>query len=221
MVIAALQPARRPGGWLADLAANDGSRNHGWLRHLHGNEAATMRDVADVVHHLALVHGARPSVAELALRGEADRETARWMGAAALAFEAERALIAALVVAAGPLPSTPGQAATTAALAGQRHALAMLVGSNRAGTALGTVLALSLDWRALRPVLLAASERFGVAPPPCRLPSEDDVADMAERQAGTASLQRALAFGAQQFLLQQRGMWDLLEARAIARTTAG
>jgi hypothetical protein len=35
--------------------------------------------------------------------------------------------------------------------------------------------------------------------------------------AGTPAIERAILFGAQQLLVQHRGLWDLLEARAEAR----
>jgi len=35
--------------------------------------------------------------------------------------------------------------------------------------------------------------------------------------AGPPALERAIMFGVQQLLVQHRGLWDLLEARAEAR----
>jgi hypothetical protein len=58
---------------------------------------------------------------------------------------------------------------------------------------------------------------MGVDVPACSLPDEDaTVAVLAATMAG-ASAERAVAFGSQQLLLQNRGLFDLLEARASAR----
>jgi len=139
-----------------------------------------------------------------------------WLDSAAAAFAEERAYLMRIVVAAGPLPSTPGQAACEPAVAGQRHALEMLARSDRNGCALGAALALVLDWRAIRAVIDAAATRFGVPLTPPALPSPRQTMAVVE-DAGPPALERAIMFGVQQLLVQHRGLWDLLEARAEAR----
>ena len=190
------------------LVAADGSATHPWVQRLSQPRPA-IRDITDLVHSLCSLHGSHPGVIDLA--GErADSAFAPWLAEVADHFAAERALLARIVAAAGPLPSTPGQAMSEAAIVGQRHALAMLARSDRHGCAVGAAAALALDWAAIHGLLAATAERFGLdpcSPYAATLPEVDAAAPLA----------RALAFGAQQLLAQHRGLWDLLEARASAR----
>ena len=57
----------------------------------------------------------------------------------------------------------------------------------------------------------------GLDIPACTLPDEESVAHAIHAGAETPGAERALAFGAEQLLLQHRGLFDLLEARAEAR----
>ena len=139
------------------------------------------------------------------------------MAAANAGFATERFYLATLTAAAGPLPSTPGQAETDAALVAQRHAFAMLSRSDRAGCATGAAIALVIDWYAFRNAIDMAAARFGVTPPAVALPNAIDVATIVATLSDSPALQRAMAFGAQQLFAQHRGLWDLLEARASAR----
>ena len=83
---------------------------------------------------------------------------------------AERATLVKLVAAVGPLPSTPGQAETEAAIAGQRHALDMLarVGPRRLPDRRGDGAAARLagDPRGAR-YRRGADRRRGARPAPC------------------------------------------------------
>lgn len=197
---------------LADLVRTDGTAAHPHAARL-TSPSASRRDLADAVHALCAVHGTLPGVADEARR----RYGESWLTAAAAAFAAERGSLSRLVAAAGPLPSTSGQAATEAALVGQRHALRVLASSDRAGCAVGVVAALALDWAAIRPILANAAAGFGLTGDV--LPS--DLAEIAEQAVASASAtgtsERALVFGANQLLAQHRGLWSLLEARASAR----
>ena len=116
------------------------------------------------------------------------------------------------------MPSTPGQAASEAAVAAQRHALDMLAQSDRNGCADGTAIALALDWPGIRSVLDLLAGRLGIDPPASQLPPAFETATMIDALAGTLSVERAMVFGAQQMLAQHRGLIDLLEARASARS---
>jgi hypothetical protein len=49
------------------------------------------------------------------------------------------------------------------------------------------------------------------------LPDEASVVAVIEAECDTPASERALGFGAEQMLLQNRGLFDLLEARAAAR----
>ena len=201
------------------LAESEGSGRH---RHLVALCAprAPARDLADALHCLAMLHGRQPGVidhaADRAVLGVAEP----WLAAARDGFARERSLLATLVVAAGPLPSTPGQAESEAAVTAQHHALEMLGRSERTGCALGASIALTLDWRAIRGVLDAAADRLAVPPPALVMPIEEETRAVLAAVSAAPAAERALSFGAQQLLLQHRGLWDLLEARAAARFQA-
>jgi len=192
------------------LAATEGSATHPHRDALLVPHVAA-RDLGDVIHALCAVHGRQPGMAEDALCRAAHPDASDWLREAAAGLTVERGYLARLVAAAGPLPATPGQGRCESALATQRHALEMLARSDRRGCATGAIAALMLDWRAIRPVLDAAADRFGIASAPDRLPPAAAICTV---DPGTA---RAVAFGAQQLLAQKRGLWDLLEARAAAR----
>jgi len=203
---------------LAALVNENGSASHHYGASavlLHGDHAT--RNLADVAHFICLLHGRYPGVVELAAQRVTDPASRAWINHAAQGFASERAFLARLVVAAGPVPSTLGQARSEAAVNGQMHALATLAKSERNGCALGAALALVLDWRTVRQVLDIAAQRFGLQPPPLDLPGLAEAKATANDAAGSAAIERALNFGAQQLLIQHRGLWDLLETREFAR----
>jgi len=206
---------------VADLliahARHEGSASHPYPagRITKGRHVA--RDLADAVHYLCTLHGRTPGVVDLATRGDVPAAVRGWADATVAGFARERAYLTRIVVAAGPLPSTPGQAESEAAVIGQRHALEMLAGSDRAGCALGAAMGLVLDWRAVRTVMDAAARRFSVDPPTLLLPGEEATSEAATALADQPSIERALLFGARQILVQQRGLWELLESRQHAR----
>jgi hypothetical protein len=200
------------------LVAAEGSGSHRYLTShdlLAGKHSA--RNLADAVHHLCLLHGRHPGVADHASIHTAVDSARQWLFGTADAFVRERNYMTKLVVAVGPLPSTPGQAQSESAVNAQRHAIDMLAQSDRNGCALGATIALSLDWPAIRDVLNAAARRFSVDAPECRVPDHQDSVAIARQAAESASVDRAMIFGAQQVLAQHRGLWDLLEARQLAR----
>jgi hypothetical protein len=208
------------GAWpvLASLTEVDGSAGHRVVTKLVEPRVAK-RDLADAVHAICALHGRH--LFEDAARERADAGITDWIDAITGGFPVERAYLARLTAAAGPLPSTPGQAEADAAFANQRHAFDMLVRSDRKGCASGAAIALVLDWRAFRAVLDGAATRFGIEAPACRLPDMNELAGLAAAIGDTPGVQRAIAFGAQQVFAQHRGLWDLLEARAIARDHHG
>ena len=204
-------------GTLGVLLGADGGKTHPYIAsHIFARGRETGRDLADAVHFIASLHGRHPGVVELARDGSTDGAARAWLDAAAEGFVEERAYLTRIVVAAGPLPSTAGQAESEAAVVGQRHAREMLARSERVGCALGAAIALVFDWRPIRAVLDAAAQRFGVVLTPPALPSPRQTLGVAE-ETESAAVERAIVFGAQQLLVQHRGLWDLLEARASAR----
>lgn len=195
------------------LAAADGTGAHPFHARLIAPRA-NARDLGDAVHALCSVHGQHPDLIEIVASSSEPSAAHAWLDQAVAGFAAERLALAQLTAAAGPLPSTPGQAQTAAALSAERHALEMLANSERVGVGLGAAAALVLDWRAVRAVLAQAAERFGVTLPASTLPPL--AATEAALDASPAA-ERAIAFGAQQLFGQHRGLLSLLEARASAR----
>jgi hypothetical protein len=201
---------------MAAIVAVEGSARHPHLRYLLGERPAR-RDLADAVHALCLIHGARPGAVDVA-RAQAVQPAANaWLTAVAAGFAAERAALIRLAAVVGPLPSTPGQAAFETAVAGVNHALSMLATSARAGCATGAVAALVGDWQVLRAVLAAAAVDCGIALPDPVLPSVAVSAAAIAKLGESPAAERAMAFGARQLLAQHHGLWTLMQARAAAR----
>jgi hypothetical protein len=204
---------------LMALVRADGTAAH---RHpvsdvlIKGPESA--RNVADIVHLLCLLHGRHPGAVDHAVTRAGDAATQSFLGKMAEAFGEERALLAKLVVSVGPLPSTPGQADTETAVLAQHHAIDMLAQSERSGCAFGAALAVIADWPSIRAVLEMAAKRLSIDVSPSMLPDADSIAEAIRSACNTAAEDRAMLFGAQQILAQHRGLWNLLEARAIARS---
>jgi len=206
------------GETLSALVAAEGSAGQGYSTSstlLTGDRST--RNLADAAHLLCLLHGGYPGVIDHASQRIVHPVARGWTYRALAGFSVERMFLTRLVVAAGPLPSTPGQAQSEAAVNGQTRALSTLAQSERNGTALGATLALVLDWRTIRQVLDSAAIRFGLQPPPLDLPNVEDTLTAATAAAETPAIERALAFGAQQLLIQHRGLWSLLETRDGAR----
>jgi hypothetical protein len=175
-------------------------------------------DLADAVHLLCSLHGRYPGLIEIALQRCPSGEVKDWLDHAAEAFERERLYLVRLTSAVGPLPSTPGAAETEASLVAARHALETLAQSERRGCALGAATTLVGDWWPIRRLLDRASTRVGLECPAPSLPDEASVVDVIRRASDTPASERALSFGGEQLLLQHRALFDLLEARAAARS---
>ncbi len=218
MISERAQTGWQAGAWglVTRLENADGSATHPYLMHLAGGQAAA-RDLSDAVHALCTVHGHQPGVAEEARTQGVQPDAADWLDAVEQGFADERASLAALAAAVGPVPSTPGQAHSEAAMIGARHALEMLARSDRRGCATGAVAALMSDWIAIRRVMDRAALRFGTDVAPLALPIEADTATCVAMLGGSPGVERAISFGAQQLFAQHRGLFDLLETRASAR----
>lgn len=218
MTIETVQFAQSGASWQAvpALVSADGTGAHPAWRALLA-PAAPLRDVVDAVHALCMLHGRHPGVVDFALAHGPDKSAEAWLTEAARAFAAERSYLVRLVAAAGPLPSTPGQAESEAAIVAQAHALDTLAQSDRTGCAIGAAVALVLDWRSIRALLDIAANRFGIDAAPETLPIEADTTTLLASAFTTPAVERAILFGAEQVLAQHRGLWDLLESRAAAR----
>jgi len=195
----------------------------GCARHRHLNALLessgihSARDFADSVHLLCSLHGRHPSLVEVAYGNGVEGPARDWLARAAEGFERERLYLVRLTSAVGPVPSTPGAAETEASLNAQRNALQILAASERRGCSLGAAAALVGDWWPIRRLLDRAALRAGIDAPAPALPDEASVVAAIRAAADTPASERALAFGAEQLLLQHRGLFDLLEARAEAR----
>lgn len=182
-----------------------------------GSEAT--RNLADAVHLLCGLHGRHTGLLDQALKWTTAGAGRDWLDEACDGFERERLYLVRLSAGVGPLPSTPGSAATEATLAGQRHAIETLACSERRGCALGAAIALVGDWHHIRPMLNRIAERVGTDAPLLALPRLDPRIGMLATVDGEGSTtRRAISFGAEQMLLQHYGLFDLLEARASARS---
>lgn len=203
---------------LSLLVESDGTAAHAYAcsDELRIGRHAT-RNLADAAHYLCVLHGEHPGVIDLAAEAAEDDAARTWLADAAQGFAGERHYLTRVSVAAGPIPSTPGQAGCESAMIGQRHALETLARSERTGCALGAAVALVLDWKAVRRVLDTAAMRLGVAIAPLGLPDERETRTVAMTLADNPASERALGFGAQQILAQHRGLWTVLEARCKAR----
>jgi len=179
--------------------------------------ANSTRNLADAVHFLCTIHGRYPGLIDNAAKRSTEPAARAWFSAALEGFSEERAFLARLVVEAGPMPSTPGAASAEAALLSQRHALEMLSRSERNGCALGAAMALIADWGRIRFVLNVAANRFAVSIPGYRLMDDQVIRALADTVGAEPLVERAMLFGAQQVMLQHHGLWDLLEARQLAR----
>ena len=209
-----------PGVAEAQLArvSAEGSARHPHLAALiEASGPNSARDIADAIHLLCSIHGHHPGLIEQALAHCPNGPAQQWLGRAADGFDRERLYLVRLTAAVGPTPSTPGAAETEATLVAQRHALEILAGSERRGCALGAATALVSDWWPVRRLLDRAAARAGIEAPAPSLPDEASVATVIAAECDSPASERALAFGGEQLLLQHRGLFDLLEARAAAR----
>lgn len=205
---------------LARVAA-DGCGSHAHAVRLQDHDGpSTARDLADAVHLFCQIYGRHPGMIEVALGNTPEGPVRDWMMGAADAFERERLYLVRLTSSVGPLPSTPGAAQTESVLLSQRRAIETLAHSERDGCALGASTALVGDWPVIRAVLDRAAHRAGMDIAPSNLPGDSESAALIDEVVVGRGPERALSFGAEQLLLQHRGLFDLLEARSQARDKA-
>lgn len=206
------------GAMLILLCAAEGSASHPYTHSFELNASPiASRNLADALHLFTFLHGAHHGLVDRAAARNVVAEADDWFARACAGFAAERSYMAQLIVAAGPAPSTPGDAATSAAVLAQRHSLDTMAQSDRYGCALGAAAGLVLDWLPIRAVLDLAAERMHLEPAPLLLPGEEETAAMLAVLPEQPRLERTLAFGARQILIQHGSLWDLLETRAGAR----
>jgi len=209
---------------IQSLVAREGTAGHGYcaaaIARTPDAFVRTSVDFADAVHHLSLLHGHVPGVIDHAANRIADNAARDWLLRAVDGFGRERLYLNAIVVAAGPLPSTAGQDQVTTIVAQQCRALDMLAQSDRRGCAIGAAMALVLDWEAVRAILDLGAARLGIEPRASTLPVSRETLNLLTILEQEHPIGRAVQFGATQLLGQHRGVWDLLQARAQVRRVA-
>lgn len=211
------QPDSVAGAHLARVATSGCARHPHIAALIEATGPNAARDLADAVHLLCSIHGRHPGMIEIALSLCPKGPAQAWLVRAAEGFERERLYLVRLTAAVGPMPSTPGAAETENVLSSQRNALETLARSERKGCALGAATALVGDWWPIRRMLDRAAMRAGLDCPAPSLPDEASIVEVIGASSEGVASDRALAFGAEQLLLQHRGLFDLLEVRASAR----
>jgi hypothetical protein len=169
--------------------------------------------LADIAHFLNISHGRMPGVIDHAASKIVDLQARDWLTRATLAFAAERSFLNILTVAAGPIHRHVDQDKVESLLVTQQRSFEMLATSDRRGCPAGAAFAFALDWRATRGLLDRVALMLNIQAPICALPCADDTVALATILAQNAATERAMAFGSQQLLAQQRGLWQLIAAR--------
>ncbi len=169
--------------------------------------------VADIAHFMCISHGRHPGIIDYAADKIVDDVAREWLLHAIDGFSTERGFLNQLTVAAGPIRRMAGQDKLTSLLQHQAKSFQMLATSDRNGTAAGAAIAFLIDWQLCRPVFDQMALGLAIEPPVNRLPSAAQCQEMATALAQTPSQQRAMQFGAEQLLAQQRGLWQLIAAR--------
>ena len=199
----------------------EGSADHGYrLRLMGATGPNTARDLADAVHLLllALRPPPRPDRA-------GPQQLPGGPGARLAAGSGRRLRARAAVPGPADLRGRPAALDArrgrdrSGAGCRQRHAIETLAGSERRGCALGAATALVGDWRGHpRRARPRRRPRRASSARPCTLPDAGRRSPRRSAPAPTVSPANArLGFGGEQLLLQNRGLFDLLEARAAAR----
>lgn len=176
--------------------------------------------IADIAHFINITHGRHPGVVDHAAMKIVDDAARHWLVEVIEGFAAERRFLNALTVAAGPIRRHVGQDKVTALISGQTKSFEMLATSDRKGCPAGAALAFVIDWQQSRPLLDRIALHVGMEPPALSAPPVDTCIVLAAELAKDEAYMRAMGFGAQQLLGQQRGLWQLIAARHI-ETLAG
>ncbi len=172
--------------------------------------------IADIAHFMCVSHGRHPGVIEHAATKILDDEARSWFVQAIDGFIIEREYLNRLTVAAGPIRSHSGQDKISALLAAQAKNFQMLATSDRHGTAAGAAIAFVLDWLSSRALLDSVAAAMSINAPNIALPNLDSCQNFASAIAKSDNLVRAIGFGADQLLAQQRGLWQIVAARHAA-----
>ncbi|WP_411290714.1 DUF6975 family protein [Sphingorhabdus sp.] len=175
--------------------------------------------LADISHFMHILHGRHPGLIEYASQN-ADDAAQPWLMKAMDGMLAERIYLYKLTVTAGPIRRLPGQDKISSLVECQAKNFQMLATSGRQGCSSGAAIAFVLDWHQTRPLLDIVAQEMGLMPKSLVLPSVLECQQLAEKLNPDVGYRRAMAFGADQTLAQQRGLWQLIVARHV-ETLAG
>lgn len=170
---------------------------------------------ADIAHFMNISHGGYPGIIEHAASKITDNAARKWLVDAIDAMLSERTFLNRLTVTAGPIRRLRGQNELDALVLGLAKSFQMLATSDRKGCAAGTAIAFVIDWHQTRPLLDIVASEIGLTPSRVEFPSVVECEQLVQNLDHDASYRRAMAFGAEQTLAQQRRLWQLIVARHI------
>jgi hypothetical protein len=177
--------------------------------------------IADIAHFLCISHGRHPGIVDHAATKIIEEPAREWLVQAIDGFAAERGYLNQLTVAAGPIARQTGQEKITAIITNQSKSFEMLATSDRKGCAAGAAIAFVLDWQNTRDILDECGLSLGIQPSKLGLPNRLESISLANALTPDIAKQRAMMFGAQQMLAQQRGLWQLIAARHVEMQNTG
>jgi hypothetical protein len=176
-------------------------------------KAARAALLADIAHFMNISHGRHPGIVDFAAHKIVDDAARKWLIAAIDGFAAERAYLNDLTVTAGPIRRLNGQDKITALIEGQSKSFEMLATSDRKGCPAGAAIAFVVDWHQTRGLLDRVALNVGLDAAAVNLPGVDACTKLADKLGADPAYRRAMSFGSQQLLAQQRGLWQLIAAR--------
>lgn len=229
------RPEKSPefGGHLLEFIAQEGSNNIVAPLHKFLSDSQQLPElrmaiknirpalIADIAHYMCIAHGRLPGVVDHAASKMVDDASRAWLVKAIDAFALERAFLNRLTVAAGPVTRQIGQDKVTALVTSQVKNFEMIATSDRNGCAAGAAIAFVVDWNETRPLLEAASLHLGLETGRSLLPSNSECQILTENLAHSEPIRRAMKFGSDQLLGQQRGLWKIIAARHQEMIEAG
>ena len=178
-------------------------------------KAARAALLADIAHFMNISHGRHPGIVDHAAHKIVDDAARKWLIQAIDGVASERAYLNRLTVTAGPIRRLSGQDKITALIEGQSKNFEMLATSDRRGCPAGAAIAFVVEWHQTRALLDRVALNIGLEASPLSLPSVEECQRLAQQLDDGASYRRAMAFGSEQLLAQQRGLWHLIAARHV------
>ncbi|MFN3618875.1 DUF6975 family protein [Sphingorhabdus sp.] len=176
--------------------------------------------LADISHFMHISHGRHPGIIDYAAQKIVDEAARNWLVQAIDGMLGERAFLNRLTVTAGPIRRLSGQDKVNALVESQAKNFQLLATSDRKGCSSGAVIAFVLDWHQTRPLLDIVAYEMGLAHSPVTLPSVTECVQLVEKLEHNEGYRRAMAFGADQTLAQQRCLWQLVVARHVEMLAA-